>query len=185
MNRFHKIIDMTGEKYEKLTVVEFSHMKHGNSHWKCRCICGKECVVSRCSLKSGDRFSCGCYRIYKYKRGESGLKKLYIRYKVGAAKNNRDFDLSLEEFKGITSENCAYCGRPPGLSVSLRNKHEDELMEYATYVHSGIDRIDSTRGYKTDNVVPCCKWCNIAKGNRTIKEFKEHIDRICRNITKG
>lgn len=37
--------------------------------------------------------------------------------------------------------------------------------------HNGIDRIDSNDGYVQGNVVPCCKYCNMAKMDRTQDEF--------------
>lgn len=30
----------------------------------------------------------------------------------------------------------------------------------------GLDRIDNSKGYTLDNVVPCCKVCNLTRGNR-------------------
>jgi hypothetical protein len=38
-----------------------------------------------------------------------------------------------------------------------------------------IDRIDSGLGYEIGNIVPCCKWCNIAKADKSVEEFKGHI----------
>jgi hypothetical protein len=57
------IIDISGEKFNKLTVLEFSHM--GNRHrsyWKCQCECGK--IVTLCkdnfAYPNGQK-SCGCW----------------------------------------------------------------------------------------------------------------------------
>jgi hypothetical protein len=39
------------------------------------------------------------------------------------------------------------------------------------FIYSGIDRIDPTHGYISDNVVPCCRTCNVAKLKMTRDEF--------------
>ena len=44
--------------------------------------------------------------------------------------------------------------------------------------YNGIDRVDSSKGYEYNNVVSCCKNCNSAKMQLSIKEFKEHIIKI-------
>lgn len=58
------INDITGKKYGKLTVIAFAGIepKIGSS-WLCRCECGKEKVVRRCSLTNGHVKSCGCLAI--------------------------------------------------------------------------------------------------------------------------
>lgn len=54
-------IDLTGERFGQLTVVEFSGMTPGrNSTWNCVCDCGRETVVAMPNLKSGHTRSCGC-----------------------------------------------------------------------------------------------------------------------------
>ena len=44
--------------------------------------------------------------------------------------------------------------------------------------HSGIDRIDSSKGYVKGNVAACCRQCNFAKGSITVEKFKKHINKI-------
>lgn len=46
-------IDLTGKKFDRLTVLE-KGSKHGKEwYWKCRCDCGKECEISGASLRAG------------------------------------------------------------------------------------------------------------------------------------
>ena len=40
---------------------------------------------------------------------------------------------------------------------------------------NGIDRFDNTIGYELHNCVPCCGFCNFAKGKHTYQEFKNWI----------
>lgn len=57
-----KLIEMTGGRYGRLTVLE--KVKKDNdtrAFWRCRCDCGNEIVASGKDLRSGHTVSCGCY----------------------------------------------------------------------------------------------------------------------------
>ena len=56
------LIDMVGQKFSRLTVIKrnICDKKDRNTYWECRCECGKDIVVSRNSLMSGNTKSCGC-----------------------------------------------------------------------------------------------------------------------------
>lgn len=43
---------------------------------------------------------------------------------------------------------------------------------------NGIDRIDSSKDYSSDNCVPCCSRCNIMKLNIPYSEFLDSIKKI-------
>lgn len=56
-----KFIDLTGKKFERLTVVErLENNKHGHTSWRCVCDCGTTTVAESYSLTSGNYKSCGC-----------------------------------------------------------------------------------------------------------------------------
>lgn len=56
-----KMIDITGQRFGKLTVIENAGKLDGRRYsWKCHCDCGKECVVEGVRLRSGNTKSCGC-----------------------------------------------------------------------------------------------------------------------------
>lgn len=54
--------DLTGQKFGRLTVIEFSHCDGKHSFWKCMCECGNITIVRRNSLIKGATKSCGCYK---------------------------------------------------------------------------------------------------------------------------
>lgn len=54
-------IDMTGERYGRLTVLERDYSKpKGHAYWYCQCDCGNITSVSRNNLRNGSVQSCGC-----------------------------------------------------------------------------------------------------------------------------
>jgi len=62
------------------------------------------------------------------------------------------FNLTINEFAGIISQPCYYCG---------------ELQEN----FNGIDRINNNKDYILDNCVPCCNICNKMKMIATETQF--------------
>lgn len=82
----------------------------------------------------------------------------YKTYGYGARSRGLSFDLTFEEFSEYWQQPCTYCG--------------DDVATI------GLDRVDSSRGYSVDNVVPCCTTCNIMKSNLSVGHFLNHISKI-------
>ena len=59
-----KLIDLTGNKYGRLTVLHKDNERKTNSgsYWVCQCNCGKIKSVKSSSLRRGEIESCGCLR---------------------------------------------------------------------------------------------------------------------------
>lgn len=95
----------------------------------------------------------------RYKDLEAKQRSRYTQIKHSAASRSKVFSLTFDQFILFWQKPCHYCGN----------------------IHSnvGLDRIDSTKGYSLDNVVPCCSICNVMKWNLTAKEFYSHIEKIC------
>jgi len=54
------IKDLTGLKFEKLTVIKRGEKKQGRATWTCRCECGTIKDIITDKLNSGREKSCGC-----------------------------------------------------------------------------------------------------------------------------
>lgn len=68
----------------------------------------------------------------------------------------QEFRLSLSEYESLVKKGCYYCGK------SLLNE-----------TGSALDRKDCTKGYTSDNVLPCCGQCNqIRNVHLTVEEMK-------------
>lgn len=57
-----KLIDFTGQKFGRLTVMEYIGRVHHASNWRCSCDCGNSIVVPLAGLRAGLQKSCGCYK---------------------------------------------------------------------------------------------------------------------------
>jgi len=176
------LIDLTGKRFGRLIVIERSGSdKRGNSMWLCKCDCGTEKVIRGEKLNSGQTKSCGCLMRELIGRklpfGIANMRAKIRAYKKRAKARGLKYNLTEEQFAEITQKNCYYCGAKP-------NNISKDSKSYGEYIYNGIDRIDSNKGYTIDNVVPCCKICNIAKGVLTMQEFREWVIRIYNNLKK-
>lgn len=52
--------DLTGQTFERLTVLQRMERRAKQARWLCRCECGAEKVVWQSSLVRGEAKSCGC-----------------------------------------------------------------------------------------------------------------------------
>lgn len=170
-NRKTRKIDMTGKKIGLLNVLKEDFHDKAGVYWFCKCDCGTECIVSGIDLRRGSTKSCGCLttknlvNINKKKRVSNKWNVDISVYKKGAKQRGIDFSLDEEEFKQLVSANCFYCGREPFIKCIGA-----ELKETNAY-KNGIDRIDSSQGYRKDNCVTCCKYCNLEKKNQDVNQF--------------
>jgi hypothetical protein len=81
-------------------------------------------------------------------KGKAAIKRhektLPWRYSVGkrnAAQRDRKYTISFGDYVQLIKNPCAYCGK---------------IVETG----HGLDRVDSSKGYELNNVVPCCGACN-------------------------
>lgn len=84
--------------------------------------------------------------------------------KQGAKDRLLEWNITDEKARELINSNCYYCNTEPLV---------------------GIDRIDSSKGYTIDNVVPCCGTCNIMKNAFSQETFLEQIHKIYNNRLKS
>jgi len=194
-----RMISLVGRKFNRLTVIDFSHRKDNRVYWNCLCDCGTKRKVSSGSLGVGNVKSCGCLHRDRVsvRRGVSSswnvlplekvaLNRLYLAYKGSAKYKGFEFNLTKEQLLSLIHKPCHYCG---SLNANIHRvlkttstgrksiAHRDEEYHY-----NGIDRVNSSIGYRIDNVVPCCKICNKMKLNYTTEDFIEHCEKIVKYI---
>lgn len=57
------LIDLTGKRFERLTVIaRHPTRRKGAARWVCDCVCGEQVTAASSNLLSGDVRSCGCLR---------------------------------------------------------------------------------------------------------------------------
>lgn len=170
-----------GERYGKLMIIDPGPLYYsGDSHEaKVRrvevlCECGAQYYTREAAVVHGNATQCmGCKHkaqsvlMSRDYTGWNIWKNLYVQ---NAKAKQRFFELGDEEFMALCQDNCFYCGAPPALRNFVRNN---------TILANGIDRVDSSGGYTTQNTVACCTVCNKMKLNMSTHDFLSHIEKIC------
>lgn len=149
------------------------HKKY-DPRYNCRCICGKEKIINTKVIYNGEPESCGCIRS---QRKNDAFYKIFNIYILSAKKRGLSFEISEEKFKELSQQNCNYCGSPPASIRKSRNKFG------LPFRYNGLDRVDSSKNYTIDNVVPCCKRCNYFKHKHSVDVFIQWVTRIYNNFS--
>ena len=94
MNRIRrgaKRLDLIGQKFNKLTVLEFAGMgtRKASSSWKCLCDCGNIIITKGYRLKNGNCMSCGCLNKGNLKHGMRPKGKWNRFYKIWISMKER------------------------------------------------------------------------------------------------
>lgn len=180
-----KLIDLTNKKFGRWTVIKKAgYNKWRDSLWLCRCDCGIEKIIQKRCLKSGGSKSCGCLKKEFWqsrKRLSPGLATMRQSiniYKGHARRRGLGWNLTEKQFAEITQKDCYYCGAKP-------NNIMKNISSNGDYIYNGIDRVDNSKGYTIDNIVPCCRKCNRAKDTSSIREYKNWIKKSYHKIFKG
>lgn len=160
-----RFIDLIGQKFGILTVLKRTDgNQRGYCRWLCKCICGKEKIISSGDLKSGNTKSCGCLR----------KKQTCERFTThGHLKNglvSKTYHSWLSMIQRCTNPHKKdykyYGGR--GIIVCKRwMKFENFLVdmdEPPTKSHS-IDRIDNDGNYCKSN----CRWATRTEQQRNTR----------------
>jgi hypothetical protein len=141
-----------------------------------RCQCGDEAIRSVWALRNGHSDSCGCKM--RGTNTASCWRAFYRSFKG----RGWDFHLTLPQLKAIVGLPCAYCGKEPS-NIFRRGYKVGGVLRRDVYPEliirwSGLDRVDSSKGYIHGNIVPCCFECNGMKTNHTLEEFLDLVGRI-------
>lgn len=173
-----RIVDLagkvTGKVFNKLTVVEPVRRK-GCKMWLCKCECGKETVVRLADLRNSHVRSCGCLRPGGgvLEEGMAAFNALIRGMERHAKKVGVSWKLTKEQVRSLVTQRCYYCGIEPKKRTCFGSNHYN-----GTFFANGLDRQNNSLGYIIDNVVPCCKTCNMAKRAMTVEQFKLWVIRV-------
>ncbi len=169
-----QLIDISGQTFGRLTVVEYAGRNRTSAQWLCKCQCGNEVVVIGNKLRNGHTKSCSCAQ----KEVVGALNRTH----------GKRFSSEYQSWKAMR-ERCNYAGSisysnygAKGVTVCERwqNSFANFLADMGlkpdkTYT---IDRTDNSKGYSPDN----CTWAtkreqgaNTTRNRRIVFNNQEKI----------
>jgi len=129
-------IDITGNRYGKLTVIQRGNGSPGKVYWVCVCDCGNTIVVSGNNLKTGNTKSCGCLKTEPQAKNIAG-KRFGRLTAVRRVKRERDVahwlcqcdcgNTSVVSYAHLSTGHTQSCGCYSRESSSVRAK---QLVKY-------------------------------------------------------
>jgi hypothetical protein len=172
-----------GDRFGKLTIISFDGYNENNVLIiTCKCDCGNTKIMPLANFKRNTK-SCGCYK--KESAIEKQSKPLLHLAVVSTINNCRlktkNTDLDFDSTIKLITSNCYYCEQSAESCGKFYRRPKNDGREIKIM---GLDRIDSSIGYYKNNIVPCCKTCNIIKRDHSLEFLSKRLEIILKNLYK-
>lgn len=153
------MLDLIGQVFSRLTVVERVKEPGIIVKWKCVCLCGKIVIARSPDLRSGNTKSCGCYKIdgIVSRSLKHGHANKTAEYRAWCHMKTRCYTETVERYPKYGGRGIVVCDR---WINSFENFFAD--MGYRPSPLHSLDRIEVNGNYDPLN----CRWATRAEQSR-------------------
>lgn len=153
--------DYTGQKFNKLTAIEFSHVEKNHAHWVFECECGVVKTLPAFKVAHGMTKSCGCLR---EPHGMSDTRP----HRIWSSMKRRCDNATYDEYKYYGGRGITYDEKWitfNGFLEDMRDGYSDDLT---------LERSNPSLGYTKGN----CKWATRADQVRNRRKHSSNTSGV-------
>lgn len=165
-------VDLTGQKFGRLTVIRRSHFEKDVTWYECQCDCGNICVKRGTDIKRGHTKSCGCLhkRIAREQHISHGESETRL-YREWQGMKRRCYNPNEQNYPWYGGKGIKVCSE----WKNNFEKFRDWALTHGYADHLTLDRINGSKNYGPDN----CRWITIQEQqfNKCSNHFLEHNGR--------
>lgn len=180
-----KLIDLSGQRFHRLTVLRRSehNTNGGKPKWVCQCDCGNITEVGGSELKSGNTKSCGCWNSEsaRNRRLTHGMKRTRLYY-VWNSMKDRCYNPNNKRYKDYGGRGIRVCDEWLHDFMAFHDwAIETGYDENAPFGQYTLDRANNDEGYYPFN----CVWSTISEQNRNKRNVVRSQDYLIRKAKKS
>lgn len=167
------MMNIVGDRYNHLVVIEFAYRKPSGAYWKCRCDCGNITIARGSKLRNGHTKSCGC--LHKRSDGSQyenhGLSNTRL-YRVWNTMKQRCLNPNNSGYRRYGGRGISICDEWMNFSEFRKWAIENGYNENSAFGELTIDRINNDGNYEPTN----CRLANqtTQMNNRVSNVYVEH-----------